>query len=128
MNIRVPLLIALFLSLAIAMQAQPAVSERYRKARELFQKGEIEKAIEVLDDNQLDTAYQQARAAMQRAREEEARTEEAIAGLELEISQVVESYLLKAGFYNLLLQYLRAVQATEKATRILEESKEEPDK
>lgn len=98
-------------------------SDLYIEAYEYFRKGEIEKAITILDDAKLETAYENAMAT----REEGERLEYIGQDLQeqslLQIEQLVDNYKLKAESCILLFQNKKAITALNKIVDILEKTK-----
>ena len=98
-------------------------SDLYISAYEYFKKGEIEKAILVLDDAQLEASYQKAISTIAEGKKlQEIGKDLAKKGL-LQVDQIIESYELKAESYSLLFQYRLATEVYEKIIRILKETK-----
>ena len=98
-------------------------SDLYISAYEYFKKGEIEKAILVLDDAQLEISYQTAISTIAEGEKlQDVGKDLEEKGL-LQLNQIIESYELKAESYSLLFQYQSATEVYEKIVRILKESK-----
>ena len=98
-------------------------SDLYIKAYEHYKKGEVEKAIEVLDDAQLEVSYQTAIATIAEGKQLESIGQDLQEKGLLQVAQIIESYELKAESYNLLFQYRAATEVYEKIIRILLETK-----
>lgn len=106
-------------ALELAAQNLDFASDLYIQAYQHYEAGDIEKAIAILDDQQLDAAYEEATAAIEKAEADKAKLEESIAQRELEIDQIIESLELKARSHRLLFQYKDAIAVYHKIETIL---------
>lgn len=99
-------------------------SDNYRTAFELYKKGEIEAALEKLDEATLSEESTQVLATLDGIKKNQADYQIALAQEEEKAYQIVESYQLKAEAYNLIFDYRSAVNVYQKAVDLLEALKD----
>ena len=95
-------------------------SDLYIEAYKLYQTGDIEEAITVLDDAKLEESYQKALLSIKEGQKLEMIGAELQKNGYLQIEQIVDSYKLKADGHNLLFEYRSAVAIHQKIVEILE--------
>jgi len=93
-------------------------SALYIEAYEHYKKGDIEKAIAVLDDAKLDRSYRQATNNIAEGKKLENIAKDLQEKGLLQINQIIDSYALKADAYKLLFDYRSAAQQYEKIIAI----------
>ena len=99
-------------------------SELYIQAYELFEAGDIEGAIAVLDDAKLDQSYEEALATLAEGDKLAVAAQDLQEKGRLQIEQIVESYRLKVEGHSLLFEYGEAAAALQRIVDILEASTE----
>jgi tetratricopeptide (TPR) repeat protein len=95
-------------------------SELFIEAYEYYKKGEIEQAIEVLDDAKLEQSYQEANDNITEGEKLENIGKDLQEKGLLQIVQIINSYELKAESFMLLFDYGSAAQLYEKIIKIYE--------
>ncbi|MEL6142267.1 MAG: tetratricopeptide repeat protein, partial [Bacteroidota bacterium] len=100
-------------------------SDLYIKAYELYQAGDIERAIAMLDDAKLEQSYQEALATIEEGKNLANIAEDLQEKGRLQIDQILESYQLKAEGHNVLFEYRKAATAQRKIVEILATSSAE---
>ena len=98
-------------------------SDLYIRAYEHYKKGEIEKAILVLDDAQLEASYKTALTTIEKGQTLENIGQELQDKGLMQVDQIIESYQLKAESYDLLFQYRLAMETRKKIVQIIKEVK-----
>ncbi|NJL59687.1 MAG: tetratricopeptide repeat protein, partial [Desulfobacteraceae bacterium] len=83
-------------------------SELYKEAFALFQKGEFDKAIQVLEDEKLDKLFKAAQDEKRKAQERLAKSEEAV-------QKSIDNYILKARMCKSRFQFDEAEKNYRKA-------------
>ena len=105
----------------LAKQNLDFASEQYIEAYEFFKLGEVQKAIDVLNEESLEASYEQ----IKNTRKEAARMDSIRRDLEeksrLQLRQLIDSYTLKAKAYSVGFRFANAIEQYKKVIDIYEE-------
>lgn len=102
----------------LAKQNLDFASDMYIKAFEFYKAGKIEEALSVLDSTQLDDSYNKAQSTLAESKKLAQTASDLEEQANLQIAQVVESYLLKAESLQLLFKYSSAIRVYHKLEAI----------
>ena len=100
------------------------VSEMYRKAYEYFKIGQIEKAIETLDEVKLDKSAAEALDNLNQLKTDIINLDSALYGEKQRLNNYIQSVLIEAKGYHHQLQYDSAIAKYEKALFLLRQAKD----
>ncbi|GJM31789.1 MAG: hypothetical protein DHS20C18_07900 [Saprospiraceae bacterium] len=100
-------------------------TEMYQKAYTFFKVGEIEKAISILDETQLDLDAAVALENITQIDKDITSLEAAKINEQERLDQLIESYQLKATSFRLLFQFRKAINVYKKVIVLLEKSQPE---
>ncbi len=106
----------------LARQNLDFASDLYIEAYELFQSGEIEGAIAILDSDKLADSYEQAKADEKSGEKLVASGQDLLEQSALQIKQIADSYELKAQAYFLLFNYEESLEVYDKLIEIYREN------
>ncbi len=89
-------------------------SDRYKKSITLFQKNQLDQAIEILDGGELDTAFENILASIEKAKESPESYQKIRNIRSIQIENVIESFKLKRTFLKMAFRVIEAEDLSEK--------------
>ncbi|MFK7774287.1 MAG: SH3 domain-containing protein [Saprospiraceae bacterium] len=93
-------------------------SDRYKNATILFQKNQLERAIDLLDEKELDTSFKNILASLDKAKESPESQQKILNIRNIQIDNVIESFELRRTFLKLAFQNVAAEELSEKIVKM----------
>ncbi|MFK8008990.1 MAG: SH3 domain-containing protein [Saprospiraceae bacterium] len=93
-------------------------SNRYKNAISFFQNNQLDRAIEILDEKELDTSYENILASIEKAKETPASYQKILNIRSIQIGNIIESFELKRTLLKLAFRVVEAEDLGEKITKM----------